>query len=297
MRRILPGGLVFILLALSLGCGRDGGKAPTVLQATPEAVVLIRDNEARCAKIGQDGAQRLAAAEMEAERDIRALASYRLRSLRDNDSSLEPSSLPVQPSEVFKKYLAEDAVEELAASDAAQALIQGLLPEVKAEASPEMADAVAALSAAHDQVCLSIRQPRRSSQYQTTIDFAENDKASNPHLDITSTANYQDLTGTLHIITLTIFGTLDQPQWDLKTSTGYNKSQTLTLLFLGRNPEQLRRSLGDQSLGADPTRIDRCSVRFRWSETDRSPPGPSALAITWHLTAVQSAKSDPNVPR
>ena len=25
-----------------------------------------------------------------------------------------------------------------------------------------------------------------------SIDFAENDKASNPHLDITSTANYQD---------------------------------------------------------------------------------------------------------
>jgi hypothetical protein len=173
MRRIHPGGLVFILLALPLGCGR-GGKAPTLLQATPEAVVLIRDNEARCAKIGQDGTQRLAAAEMEAERDIRALGSYRLRPLREYDSPLDVPSPPVQPSEVFKKYLAEDAVEELAASDAAQALIQGLLPEVKAEASPELADAVAALSAAHDQVCRSIRQPRRSSQYQTTIDFAEN---------------------------------------------------------------------------------------------------------------------------
>jgi hypothetical protein len=174
MRRILPGGLVFIFLALPLGCGRDGGKTPAVLQATPEAVVLIRDNEARCAKIGQDGTQRLAAAEMEAERDIRALASYQLRPQWDNDSPLGTPKPPVQPSEVFKKYLAEDAVEELAAADAAQALIQGLLSEVKAEASPELADAVAALSSAHDQVCLSIRQPRRSSQYQTTIDFAEN---------------------------------------------------------------------------------------------------------------------------
>jgi hypothetical protein len=90
-----------------------------------------------------------------------------------------------------------------------------------------------------------------------SIDFAENDdKATNPHLDITSDSDYADLSGQLHIITLTITGTLENPQWDLKTSTGYNKSQTLTLLFLGRNPEQLRRSLGDQSLGADPTRID-----------------------------------------
>ncbi|HEX4451685.1 MAG TPA: translocation/assembly module TamB domain-containing protein [Kofleriaceae bacterium] len=89
-----------------------------------------------------------------------------------------------------------------------------------------------------------------------SIDFAENDKATNPHLDITSDSDYTDLSGQLHIITLTIGGTLEAPNWDLKTSTGYNKSQTLTLLFLGRNPEQLRRSLGDQSLGADPTRID-----------------------------------------
>lgn len=89
-----------------------------------------------------------------------------------------------------------------------------------------------------------------------SIDFAENDKASNPHLDITSTALYQDLSSQQHIITLTINGTLEQPVWDLKTSTGYNKSQTLSLLFLGRNPEQLRRSLGDQSVGTNPQNIE-----------------------------------------
>jgi hypothetical protein len=89
-----------------------------------------------------------------------------------------------------------------------------------------------------------------------SIDFAENDRATNPRLDITSDSDYTDLSGQLHIITLTISGTLEVPQWDLKTSTGYNKSQTLTLLLLGRNPEQVRRSLGDQSLGADPTRVD-----------------------------------------
>jgi len=88
-----------------------------------------------------------------------------------------------------------------------------------------------------------------------SIDFAENEKASNPTLNITSDApDYVDLSGTAHTITMQINGTLEQPQWDLRTSTGYNKSQTLALLFLGRSPEQLRRSLGDTSLGNDPTR-------------------------------------------
>jgi hypothetical protein len=88
-----------------------------------------------------------------------------------------------------------------------------------------------------------------------SIDFAENDKATNPTLNITSDApDYVDLTGQAHTISLTVFGTLEQPQWDLRTSTGYDKSQTLALLLLGRNPEQLRRSLGDTSIGTDPTR-------------------------------------------
>jgi hypothetical protein len=90
-----------------------------------------------------------------------------------------------------------------------------------------------------------------------SIDFAENDKATNPSLDITSDApDYVDLSGQSHTISLTIGGTLETPQWDLRTSTGYNKSQTLALLLLGRNPEQLRRSLGDTTPGSDPTRID-----------------------------------------
>lgn len=90
-----------------------------------------------------------------------------------------------------------------------------------------------------------------------SIDFAENQKAGDPVLDITSDApDFRDLSGQDHVITLAITGSLEKLQWDLRTSTGYNKSQTLSLLVLGRNAEQLRRSLGDQSLGADPTRVD-----------------------------------------
>ncbi len=84
------------------------------------------------------------------------------------------------------------------------------------------------------------------------IDFKDTERASNPALNVTSEANYTDLSGQLHIITMTITGTLEQPQWDLTTSTGYNKSQTLSLLVLGRNQEQLRRSFGDQQLGSTP---------------------------------------------
>jgi hypothetical protein len=89
-----------------------------------------------------------------------------------------------------------------------------------------------------------------------TVDFAENQRAGDPELHVASDADYRDLSGQDHVITLTIGGTLQQATWDLKTSTGYNKSQTLSLLFLGRNQEQLRRSLGDQNLGGDPTRTD-----------------------------------------
>ncbi|HEX2687231.1 MAG TPA: translocation/assembly module TamB domain-containing protein [Kofleriaceae bacterium] len=89
-----------------------------------------------------------------------------------------------------------------------------------------------------------------------TVDFAENQPANNPELHVASDADYRDLSGQDHVITVTIGGTLQLPTWDLKTSTGYNKSQTLSLLVLGRNQEQLRRSLGDQNLGGDPTRAD-----------------------------------------
>jgi hypothetical protein len=89
-----------------------------------------------------------------------------------------------------------------------------------------------------------------------SVDFAENQPANNPDLHVSSDADYRDLSGQDHVITATIGGTLQLPTWDLRTSTGYNKSQTLSLLVLGRNQEQLRRSLGDQNVGGDPTRVD-----------------------------------------
>jgi hypothetical protein len=89
-----------------------------------------------------------------------------------------------------------------------------------------------------------------------TINFSPDQKASEPELSVTSEADYRDLTGQDHVITLSIDGKVGALRWDLRTSTGYNKSQTVALLLLGRNPEQLRRSLGDQILGSNINNID-----------------------------------------
>ena len=105
----------------------------------------------------------------------------------------------------------------------------------------------------------TFRIPGTRAKFDQTsgrIDFTENEPAGNPTLAVTSDANFRDQSGQDHLITLSISGALSQLQWDLKTSTGYNKSQTLSLLVLGRGPEALRRTLGDQSIGNDPTRID-----------------------------------------
>jgi hypothetical protein len=88
------------------------------------------------------------------------------------------------------------------------------------------------------------------------IAFNRDEKAGNPDLKINSEADYRDLTGQDHVVTLTIEGYANALKWDLRTSTGYNKSQTVSLLLLGRNQEQLRRSLGDQMLGANVGNID-----------------------------------------
>ena len=88
------------------------------------------------------------------------------------------------------------------------------------------------------------------------VRFQRTAAADDPQLELSSDADFRDLNGQDHVITLTITGTLDKPQWDLKTSTGYDKSQTLALLVLGQNPDQLRRSLGDQSIGSNPTVVD-----------------------------------------
>jgi hypothetical protein len=77
-----------------------------------------------------------------------------------------------------------------------------------------------------------------------------------PELQIKSEADYRDPSGQDHLITLHITGTLPELQWDLYTSTGFDKAQTTSLIFLGRTSDQFRTSLGDDAAGGDPTRVD-----------------------------------------
>lgn len=77
-----------------------------------------------------------------------------------------------------------------------------------------------------------------------------------PTLNLTSESEYREPNGQEHLVTLTLNGTLSALNWDLYTSSGLNKGQTVTMLLSGRTPEEFRKSLGDEALGRDPSRID-----------------------------------------
>jgi hypothetical protein len=93
---------------------------------------------------------------------------------------------------------------------------------------------------------------------QGAVNFAANRKfpSNTPSLAITSEADFRDQQGQDHLVTFDLRGTLDAPEWDLRTSTGYNKAQTIGLLLFGRTPDKIGRNLGDQSFGVDPSRVD-----------------------------------------
>lgn len=77
-----------------------------------------------------------------------------------------------------------------------------------------------------------------------------------PTLDLQSESDYRDPSGQEHLVTLTIKGPLSSLNWDLYTSSGLNKGQTVTMLFSGRTPEEFRKTLGDETPGRDPSRVD-----------------------------------------
>ncbi len=78
-----------------------------------------------------------------------------------------------------------------------------------------------------------------------------------PELSLRSESDYRDTRGQEHLITLELTGTLDNLKWDLYTSSGLNKTQTVSLLLTGRTTEEIRQSLGDEPVGTDPTQLDR----------------------------------------
>ena len=79
-----------------------------------------------------------------------------------------------------------------------------------------------------------------------------------PTLDVTSESDYRDPSGQEHLVTLSISGPLSALDWDLYTSSGLTKGQTVTMLFSGRTPKELRKSLGDEAPGSrDRTQVEK----------------------------------------
>jgi translocation and assembly module TamB len=76
-----------------------------------------------------------------------------------------------------------------------------------------------------------------------------------PTLDVQSESDYRDPSGQEHLVTLTIKGPLSSLDWDLYTSSGLNKGQTMTMLLSGRTPEEFRKTLGDEAPVRDPNRV------------------------------------------
>ena len=77
-----------------------------------------------------------------------------------------------------------------------------------------------------------------------------------PTVALTSEGDYRDASGQYHLITFSVSGSWSRAEWDLYTSSGLNKGQTFALLFSGRTPTELRKSLGDEAPGADPGRLE-----------------------------------------
>lgn len=80
-----------------------------------------------------------------------------------------------------------------------------------------------------------------------------------PTVSLQSEGDYRDSGGQYHLITFTVSGSWSRAEWDLYTSSGLNKAQTALLLFSGRTPAELRKSLGDESPGLDPGRLETAS--------------------------------------
>jgi hypothetical protein len=166
-----PGRLLLGLgLAVSLGCDPAAKPVPVAdLTATPQAVTLIQEAKERCVKVAKTGLERVRSAEEgEQRQQDEALTA----------GSREPARRPAYnlAGDTLESYLKDEAAPELAAVDRAGELIRDLLPEVKKEASPELAQAVQALSSSEEQVCQRVRNAKSSrSSYQESLDYGVHD--------------------------------------------------------------------------------------------------------------------------
>jgi len=72
-----------------------------------------------------------------------------------------------------------------------------------------------------------------------------------PTIDVRAEAPFVDYSGSEHRVFLEIRGTLDAIEWSLRTSTGLNQAQTLSLISTGRTPEELLGRVRGSAASAD----------------------------------------------
>lgn len=74
-----------------------------------------------------------------------------------------------------------------------------------------------------------------------------------PYIDIQSEGEFASSDGQNHLIQLGLRGPISKLEFDLGTSAGLTKQQTMQLLLVGRTPEDVRRSLlGDEAVSGRP---------------------------------------------
>lgn len=135
--RALPLRTLAVLLSGSLGCGLtepppDAKPLVKGQEAVRDAVGLAIENKDRCLEVGRGGADRLVEESLEYQRNPGA-----------------PS-----PEKSFRHYVEVEVAPEIAAASETAKTIDGLIPQVKKEASPELAQAVEELARAQRTVCL-----------------------------------------------------------------------------------------------------------------------------------------------
>lgn len=167
--------LSLLICAALSGCDlAQKPKPAAVLTVTPEAITLIGRTKEMCVKVSKVGIERVRNAEDEQKR-LREEALEAMRNGGGKSSMDEiPSAEP--PSDILERYLNEEAAPEIAAIDRAGELIRELIPKVKDEAPPEIAQAVQALYAGEEQVCSRARSARSTRlNYQESLDYAVHD--------------------------------------------------------------------------------------------------------------------------
>src|SRR4051794_27283748 len=166
--------LLLLTCLAALGCDLAPKPKPApMLTVTPETITLIQETKEICVKVAKTGVERMRNAE-----DQQKHAREEAMAAANNGGTLTApdAASSAAPSDILEKYLGDEAAPEIAAVERATGLLRDLLPKVKDEAPPEIAQAVQSLFASEEQVCSRARSPRPTRlNYQEGLDYAVHD--------------------------------------------------------------------------------------------------------------------------